>query len=187
MIVSRQKTKDKNRRSKCTRFTNRFDQLEIKNSSWYLSLSLFLSSCSLNARFCRRSRINMNRDTSAYTELSRQACSCNCTPTRPTTVGYRLDLDNDSPSGHRAPTVSPSPGFSFRFLCISTLMHVHKRYSFYRSLYSMYNPHLRIFLYTQEFRVIDMALIFNDLSARTSFRARILIRLDQREGFKSKS
>lgn len=113
----------------------------------FLSLSLFLSSSSLNVRFCWRLCINMNRD-SAYTdsELSRRACSCNCTPTRPTTVGYRLDLDNDSPSGHRALTVSPSPGFSFRFLCISTLMHV-QTILFYRSLLYVLYPHLRISMY----------------------------------------
>lgn len=127
-----------------------------------LSLSLFLSSCSLNVRFCWRLRINMNR-VSAYTdsESSRWACSCNCTPTRPTTVGYRLDLDNDSPSGHRALTVSPSPRIFFP-LPLHICSYARSNDTLL-SIFTLCTIHIYVFLYTQEFQVIDMALIYNDL------------------------
>lgn len=77
---------------------------------------------------------------------TRRACSCNCTPTRPTTVGYRLDLDNDSPSGHRALTVSPSPRIFLSASSAYLLLCTFKRYSSI-DLYSMYNPYLRISIY----------------------------------------
>lgn len=91
------------------------------------------------------------------------------TPTRPTTVGYRLDLDNDSRVMVLTVSLSPRTFFSLllhneRYLCTSqpheTLLSITATRRCNPSIRCMYvHASIRIL----GLRVIDSVIIFNDL------------------------